>query len=401
MSRVLFSSTWGYGHLFPLLPLVRAFRDAGHEVVVATSADSCRHVVAAGLPAAEAGLSGARLRESVRYRLAASESLPPEERAGFLFPCMFGETFAPPMVADLLPLARRWRPDLIIHEQGELAAPLVAAVLGVPSVTHAFGGAVPASFVAEAGRRLSSLWAEHGQELLPYAGCYTSSYLDICPPAVQSVSLSHIATIQALRPVPDAGQRPDSPPEYLRPDDRQLVYLTFGTVHQPRILKYAVAALAALPIRLLVAVGPHANPSDLGDQPDNVRIERWVHQPSVLERAAVVVSHAGSGTFLGALSHGVAQLCLPQGADQFRNTEGGARAGAVLALTPSQATPETIATAVTRLLTEEHFTTSAQKVASDIQAMPSPAAVVEMLAGRPADVPNTMVLTDPLADRGP
>jgi UDP:flavonoid glycosyltransferase YjiC (YdhE family) len=379
MTRVLFSSTWGYGHLFPLLPLARAFLGAGHEVVVATSADSCRHVVAAGLPAAPAGLSGTQLRESVRDQVSASESLAPEERAGFLFPRMFGDAFAPPMVADLLPFARQWRPDLIIHEQGELAAPLVAAALGVPSMTHAFGGAVPASFVAEASSRLSSLWARHGQALLPYAGCYTSPYLDICPPAVQSVPLSHIGAIQALRPIPDTGQGPDGSPDYLRTDGSPLIYLTFGTVHQPRILQAAVAALAALPIRLLVALGPNGNPSDLGDQPENVRIERWVHQPSVLERSAVVVSHAGSGTFLGALSHGVPQLCLPQGADQFRNADGGSRAGAVLALTPSKTTPEAITTAVARLLAEEHFRVNAQKVASDIQAMPSPASVVEEL----------------------
>ncbi len=382
MTRVLFSSTWGYGHLFPLLPLARAFVQAGHDVVVATSADSCRHVAEAGLPATPAGLAGTRRRESVGELLSASASFAPEDRAGFLFPHMFGETFAPPMAADLLPFARRWRPELLIHEQGELAAPLVGAVMGVPSMTHAFGGAVPASFVADAGERLSSLWADHGRTLPPYAGCYTSPYLDICPPAVQSVSLSHIGAIQPLRPVPDTGRLPDGTPDYLRADGRPLVYLTFGTVHRPRLLQPAVAAVAALPVRLLVALGPNGNPSELGDQPENVRIEAWVHQPSVLERCAVVVSHAGSGTFLGALSHGVPQLCLPQGADQFRNADGGTRAGAVLVLTPSQATPDAIQAAVARLLTEDHFTTNARRVASDIAAMPSPAAVVDLLTQR-------------------
>jgi len=379
MARVLFSSTPGYGHLFPLLPLARAFIGGGHQVLVVTSADSCRHVVAAGLPAAGAGLSGSQLREARRHPIAASESLAPQDRAGFLFPSMFGEAFTPPMVADLLPLARRWRPDLIIHEQGELAAPLVATVVGVPSMTHAFGGAVPAAFVAEASARLAALWADHGHPVPPYAGCYTSPYLDICPPAVQSVPLSHIGAIQPLRPVPDAGERPEGVPAYLRTDDRPLVYLTFGTVHQHSILRPAVSALASLSIRLLVAVGPDGNLADLGDHPDNVRIERWVHQPSVLEHAAAVVSHAGSGTFLGALSHGLPQLCLPQGADQFRNTEGGSHAGAVLGLTPSQATPEAITHAVTRLLAEDTYRANARTVAAQIQAMPAPTAVVEVL----------------------
>lgn len=382
MTRVLFSSTWGYGHLFPLFPLARAFARAGHEVVVATSADSCPHVAAAGLPAAPAGLCGTQLQESLRVCHSAGASVAPEQRASFVFPHMFGETFTPPMAADLLPFARGWRPDLIVHEQGELAAPLVGEVLGVPTMTHAFGGAVPASFISEAGSRLASLWADHGRTAPPYAGCYTSSYLDICPTAVQSVPLSHIGAIQPLRPVPDTGPSPEEQPDYLRSDDRPLVYLTFGTVQRPRNLQPVMAALAALPIRLLVALGPNGNSSELGDQPDNVRVERWVHQPSVLARCSVVVSHAGSGTFLGALSHGLPQLCLPQAADQFRNAEGGRRAGAVLVLSPSETTPEAITEAVARLLAEEHFRVRAHEVAAQIQAMPSADAVVAQLTQR-------------------
>ena len=88
-----------------------------------------------------------------------------------MFPTMFGETLSPPMAADLLPLARDFQPDLLVHEQGELASPLVADVLGVPSLTHSFGGAVPAAFVAEVSKRLSGLWPEHGLTQPPFTGC--------------------------------------------------------------------------------------------------------------------------------------------------------------------------------------------------------------------------------------
>ena len=60
-----------------------------------------------------------------------------------MFPRLFGEALTPAMVDDLSPLATQWEPDLLIHEHGELASPLVGAVLGVPSLTHAFGGAIP------------------------------------------------------------------------------------------------------------------------------------------------------------------------------------------------------------------------------------------------------------------
>jgi UDP:flavonoid glycosyltransferase YjiC (YdhE family) len=307
---------------------------------------------------------------------------PPQERSAFMFPAMFGSTLAPPMVADLLPLARQWRPDLMVHEHGELASPLVGALLGVPSITHAFGGGLPAAFVTAAAERLAPLWDEHGIWQPPFAGCFTGPYLDICPPSVQIVSLDHVPTVQPLRPVSYGGEVSGALPGLLDDTSGPLVYVTLGTVSSSRVvLSAAIAGIASLDARLLVTVGPKVDPASLGRMPAHVRVERFVAQTEVLPHAAVVVSHGGSGTFLGALAHGVPQLCLPQAADQFRNAEGGVRAGAALALPPGDATPEAIAGAVQRLLAEDGFLAAAQTVADEIRTMPRPADVVSALVG--------------------
>ncbi len=311
-----------------MYPLARAFLAAGHDVLWATSADVRDRLEAAGLPAAPAGLAGQEFRErSGRLRARVAE-VRPEERAAFMYPRMFGELLTPPMMADLLPLATDWRPDLLVHEHGELASPLVGAVLQVPSVTHSFGGGIPTDILADAGARLAGLWAQHGLEVPPYAGCFTTLYLDICPPAVQTVALDHIPERQPLRPVADIGGAAGPLPDYLVGDGRPLVYVTLGTVqNRLPMLAPAVTALAELPVRVLVAVGQDGDPDSLGPQPEHVHVERWVDQPRVLRHCDVVVSHAGSGTFLGALAEGLPQLCLPQAADQFRNAEGARRAG--------------------------------------------------------------------------
>ncbi len=372
--RVLFSSTWGYGHIFPMLPLARAFRDAGHDVLWATSAEATGHVAAAGLDTAPAGLTGPELRAGVGSVTSRAAEVSPPDRAAFVYPRMFGELLTPPMLVDLLPLARDWQPDLLIHEHGELASPLVGAVLRIPSVTHSFGGAIPAEILTSAGERLAQLWRDHDAEPAPYAGCFTSTYLDICPPSVQSVAIDHIPDVQALRPVTRApgGSADEGPP---------LVYLTLGTVmnHAP-ILSAVATALAAMPIRLLVAVGPDGDPAALGELSANAQVERWVDQAQVLERCTAVVSHGGSGTFLGALAAGRPQLCLPLAADQFRNAAGGARSGAALVLAPGEVDRDSVTAAVTRLLSEESFTDSAGAVAAEIEKMPSPIDVVEVLA---------------------
>jgi UDP:flavonoid glycosyltransferase YjiC (YdhE family) len=371
--RVLFSSTFGVGHVLPMIPLARAFRDAGHDVLWATSAQATGLVADAGLDTAPAGLSGPELARGMGPLQARVAEVAPPERAAFMYPRMFGELLTPPMAADLLPLAREWAPDLLIHEHGELASPLVGAVLGTPSVTHSFGGAIPAPIVAAAADLLAPLWSAHGLEPAPYAGCFTSSYLDICPPSVQSVAMDHIPAVQPLRPVAEVSQ--PAPGE-----EPPLVYLTLGTVqNRAPILPVVAAAIAALPVRLLVSVGPDGDPAALGVLPDNVQVETWVDQSEVLARCSVVVSHAGSGTFLGALAAGRPQLCLPLAADQFRNSEGGARSGAALVLTPAEVTSASVTDAVTRLLAEDAFVHRARVVSQELAAMPTAAEVVDLL----------------------
>ena len=176
----------------------------------------------------------------------------------------------------------------------------------------------------------------------------------------------------------DTGGAAGPLPHYLERDGRPLVYVTLGTVqNRLPLLAPAVAALARLPVRVLVTVGPDGDPDALGAQPDHVHVERWVDQPLVLQHCDVVVSHAGSGTFLGALAEGLPQLCLPQAADQFRNSEGGLRAGAAVVLGPDESSPEAIAGAVGALLTDEALRRRARGVADEIAAMPSPDDVVD------------------------
>ena len=371
--RVLFSSTTGVGHVFPMLPLARAFLDAGHEVLWATGGVVHAVLADAGIPAVHAGPAGTELAGLRGSVLGPAADVPPPERAAFVFPQMFGAALAPPMAMDLIEVARAWRPDLLVHENGELASPLVGAVLGVPSVTHAFGGPVPAAHLEEAGERLAPLWHEHGLDVPPYAGCFESLYLDICPASVRSESSFHIPDVQPLRPVVvSSGARRDPP----------LVYVTMGTVQNRALdLGPLVAAVAALPVEVLVAVGKDGE-TDLGAQAPNVRVERWVDQARVLGQCAVVVSHGGSGTFHGALAQGVPQLCLPQAADQFRNAEGGVAAGAAVALRPGDATPGSVAAVVARLLDDEPMRGAAGRVAAEIAEMPSADHVVEVLAGR-------------------
>jgi len=82
------------------------------------------------------------------------------------------------------------------------------------------------------------------------------------------------------------------------------------------------------------------------------------------------------------MAHGLPQLVVPQGADQFRNAEGGVAAGAALALAPTEARAESVRAAVERVLTDDGLRSAAVRVAAEIAAMPAPDEVARLLAAR-------------------
>jgi UDP:flavonoid glycosyltransferase YjiC (YdhE family) len=78
---------------------------------------------------------------------------------------------------------------------------------------------------------------------------------------------------------------------------------------------------------------------------------------------------------LGALSHGLPQLIMPQGGDQFVNADACRQAGAALALAADEVTPAAVKVAAQRLLTEPEFAMAAHAVQREINAMPDAASV--------------------------
>lgn len=375
MARVLFTAAPGIGHVHPMVPLALALVDRGHEVRWAVAPEACDRVRAAGFRAYPAGIDqGTRLAE-FRRRYPNALSLPPLELPRVMFPAFFGEICPPPMLADLLPVMEEWAPDLLVHDAGELAAPIAAALAGVPHVTHGFGALLPEERVASGGAAVAGLWKAHGLEPRPYGGSYDHLYLDIYPPSMRLGPAPHVPRIQDLRPVPfDAVAGDVEPPPPASPSGRPLVYLTFGTVFNPSgpVFGAALAAIADLDVDVIVTVGPRADPAVLGPQPANVSVRRYVPQTTLLPECAAVVSHAGSGTVLACLGLGLPQVCVPQGADQYINAVQAAAVGAAVSLMPDEASPEAIAAAVDRVLHDPAIAAGAVRVSQELAAMPGP-----------------------------
>ena len=379
--RVLFSTSPGRGHIHPMVPLAQALIQRGDEVLWVTGAQECGRLQRDGFQATPAGLDErAGMAKAIR-RFPEIHEMLGAEKADFMFPRLFGTVRAEAMLTDLLPAARAWQPDLLVAEQAEFAGPLAAAALGVPNVCHGFGSVLPAPRVAAAGERVAHLWVEQGLEPKPYGGCYENLYVNIFPPSLQPENGVHLGAVQDLGPGDTATSGDEHLPAWVTADaGTPLVYVTFGTVFSnDSALAAIIEALREVPVRVVVTVGPHGDPTALGEQPAHVHVARYIPQAELLHHCAAVVSHAGSGTFLAALGAGLPQLCVPQAADQFMNTAACVRSGAGLALQPGSVTVDAVRAAVGRLLNEPAFRSRAEELSNEVASKPSAYDVADRL----------------------
>jgi UDP:flavonoid glycosyltransferase YjiC (YdhE family) len=383
--RVLFTTTPGRGHLHPMVPLARAFIARGHDVAWAAAEDVCSRLRREGFHAVPAGPPEEFSMAEFGRRFPEVLSLPPAQRPDVVFPGLFGDVQAPPMLDDLLPVAREWKPSLLVCEQAELAGPIVAAALGVPNATHAFGSVLPRKRIEAASERVAALWEAHGLEPRPFAGTYDHLYLDIYPRSLQAGEMAHIADVQPLRHVTFAAGGDEGRPDWLDTTSGDpLVYVTFGTVfnRDTSVIATVVEALRELPLRVVVTLGPGRDPGLLGPQPANVHVAAYIAQTQLLPHCAAVASHAGSGTFLAALARGLPQLFVPQAADQFLNAAAGSRAGVGIAVAPRDLTVENVREAFGRVLGDPAIRAGAERLGEEIQAMPGPETVVAAIERR-------------------
>ena len=382
--KILFTTPAGLGHLNPMLPLVQAMVRRGHTVLWALPTSGVEHLDGSGIQTVGTTGSSVRIDDLMRAHPELRE-LSPEQRPNAMFGKLFGAHATPPMLADLAPVAADFRPDLVVCDAAEFAGHIVAAERGVPAVTKGFGMLLPERRVAAAADEVAPLWRARGLEPRPYAGCYDHLYLDVYPPALPSEPAPHVLRRQLLRQVTESGPVDGSIPLPTARPDSPLVYVTLGTVfNDPGPFHQVLRGLAELDVRVLVTVGPTADPEVLGEQPPHVRVERYVSQSAVLPLCGAVVSHAGSGTALATLEQGLPQLCVPQGADQFLNARAIVAAGAGLSLLPGEADADAVRDAVRRLLEDPSYRAAAEVVSASIRSMPSPDEVAAVLEALPS-----------------
>lgn len=319
----------------------------------------------------------------IRERLTVA---PPREASVLGNRDLFGRLATTAMLPRMEQACAEWLPDVVLREPCEYASAVVAHRLGIPIAQVAISFAE-----AEAGSITAAAPAleEHRKGLVdevrasPYLTRFPSS-LD--PSPFPTTVRFHEAGTALGEPLSDWWDGSKAP----------LVYMTFGTVlgHMsiaPRVYRTALKAVDGLGVRVLLTVGRRFDGSSLGEIPANVRVEAWVEQSRVLDKADLVVCHGGSGTALGALAAGVPLVVVPLFADQFENGRRIADRGAGLIVGAEhesagplrrvigQEDAPRIATGITNVLATTSYRRCARRIAVEMAATQNVADVLGAL----------------------
>jgi MGT family glycosyltransferase len=153
----------------------------------------------------------------------------------------------------------------------------------------------------------------------------------------------------------------------LKKDGRPLVVVSLSTTFQNQkpVLQKIISAFAHLEVDCLVTLGP-AMMNETFDAPENVHIMEGAPHNQLFPLADAVVTHAGHGTVMRALAHGLPIVCLPMGRDQNDNAALVAHHGAGIRLSRKTGAVK-IAQAIEQVLHDPQFKNAALSLQEKIQ----------------------------------
>ncbi|GAA2628387.1 hypothetical protein GCM10010307_18210 [Streptomyces vastus] len=100
---------------------------------------------------------------------------------------------------------------------------------------------------------------------------------------------------------------------------------------------------------MVLQIGKHVAPAELGEIPGNVEVHDWVPQLAILKQADAFITHAGAGGSQEGLATATPMVCVPQAVDQFGNADMLQSLGVARHVPMEEATADTLREAVLTL----------------------------------------------------
>lgn len=158
------------------------------------------------------------------------------------------------------------------------------------------------------------------------------------------------------------------PPRFAAHNEAPLVLTSFGSLGAMDVsmIKRMIAVYADLPYRFLVNAGPWRD--EYSDVPNNVFVDSWFPQPSVVSQASLFVHHGGNNSFCEALYFGVPSLVMPYCWDGHDNARRALETNVGAALPRYDWNERDLVAMITDLLGDETMRTRLKTNAAVMQA---------------------------------
>ena len=307
--------------------------------------------------------------------------------------------------------------DALLLGEISLAGPTVAELLGLPyfivstSIPHNFGWKAPRSITGPRSMRVSIRNAFLEISLLRLRGP-VRRILDryrrqlrlgpIRSKAKNSLELAHItqwpqcledqlpqpAETYYTGPFIDCQGRTRIDFPWDRLDGRPLVYASLGTTRKGELTTfYRIAeACSELHVQLIITLGGRRDPAVLAELPGDPVIVSNAPQLELMQKASMVITHAGPNTVLEALMLGKPMLALPITLDQPAVAWRLARSGAAEVLSPQHRSTRGIRHALAKVLEDPHYRQAALRLKAEMSAIDGIGRAVEIIESKLAVV---------------
>ncbi|MBM7810857.1 macrolide family glycosyltransferase [Saccharothrix algeriensis] len=377
MSHIAFLNIPGHGHVNPTLPVVAELVARGHRVTYAVPEGFTAAVEHAGATA-----------------LGHPTTLPADDREWPTEAAPAMRLFLAEAVAVLPLLAAACaddRPDAVVHDIGAWTGRVLAARWGVPAIQFS------PTFVAYEGweedmgpindtPEMKAVHADIGAWLraqgvtmpvLEYVGHPDRAIVSI----TRSFQRGDVVADKYAFVGPCLGDRSFQGSWQPPADGRPVLLVSLGSAYtdDPAFYRACLAAFGGSEWHVVVNIGAHVDPAELGDVPAGVELHRRVPQLEILSHAKVFVTHCGMGGTMEALYHGVPMIGVPTIGEQVVNAARVAELGYGRHLPREQVTPEALRAAARELADDPEVAARLAAARAEVRSAGGAAAAADVV----------------------
>jgi MGT family glycosyltransferase len=169
-------------------------------------------------------------------------------------------------------------------------------------------------------------------------------------------------------------------PEFRANAEKPLIYVSFGSLGcgDTATLTRLISALGDAPVRALVNVGSYLN--EYEHVPNNLVLDKWFPQPSVIPMMDAVVHHGGNNTFTECLYFGKPSIIMPYVWDGHDNATRVDETGHGLKMHRAQWTSKDLARNLQFILSDASMKRRLEVTSAQMRREPGPEKAARLLS---------------------